>query len=127
MPRAQVAPTSAFRLEAEVRGLVPAVARICQQVDHLLEVRLHRLRLACQLRSVLIREPRSWLRFELVPRQVLGCERQRFGQVTLEVGGALTRNPVQQVERDVVKSGTTQTIERAPDDIWSGAPLQHLQ
>ena len=74
-----------------------------------------------------MREPGSRLRLELVARQVLGLERQRVAQIAVEVGGALAGDPVQQVERDVVKIGITEMVERAPDSVRAGPPLEHLE
>ena len=51
---------------AEVRGLVPAVARLGQPRDDELEIRLHRLGLALELRAVGVREARAGLRLQLV-------------------------------------------------------------
>ena len=45
-----------------------------------------------------MREPRSRLRLELVARQVLGLERQGVREVRVEVGGALARDPVDEIE-----------------------------
>jgi len=72
-------------------------------------------------------EARARLGLQLVAGQVLGLERERLGEVGLEVGGALAGNPVEEIERYVVKSGITQNVDRAPDVAGACAPLQHLQ
>ena len=76
-------------------------------LDDALEVALHRLRLALELCSVRVGEARARLRLELVAGQVLRLERERLGEVALEVGGALAGDAVDEIERDVVKSGIT--------------------
>ena len=58
---------------------------------------------------------------------MLGPECERLGDVGVELGGALAGNPVQEVERDVVKSGITQSVDRATDVLGPRAPLQHVQ
>ena len=58
---------------------------------------------------------------------MLRLERERLAEVGLEVGGALAGNPVDEVERDVVKSGITKNIDRAADVVGPCAALQHLQ
>ncbi len=58
---------------------------------------------------------------------MLGAERKRLAQVAIEVGGALAGDPVQQVERDVVKIGITKMVEGATDGIRTGAAFQHLE
>ena len=112
---------------AEVGRLVPAVAGRDQLVDDELEVALHRLGLARELVPVRVGEARAGLRFELVARQVLRAERDRLCEISLEVGGALAGNPVQEIERDVVKSGITQMVERAADGLRAGPSLEHLE
>ena len=59
-----------------------------------------------------VREARARLRLQLVRGDVLGLERERLGEVALEVGGALARDAVDEIERDVVESGITQDGER---------------
>ena len=73
-----------------------------------------------------VREPRSRLGLELVAGEVLGLERESVGEIRLEVGGALARNPVDEVERDVVESGITQSVHRPPDVVRSGNALEDL-
>ena len=46
---------------------------------------------------------------------MLGLERERLGEVGVEVGGALAGDPVDEVERDVVESGITENVHRAAD------------
>src|SRR4029450_2360418 len=112
---------------AEVRCFVPAVPRRGQSVDHALEVILHRLRLAIELLTMRMREPRAGLRFELVARQVLRSESERLVDVGVEVGGARGRGPVDEIQRDVVKSGITEIVEGAPDVLRTGATLQYRE
>ena len=118
MPRPEIATAGAVAREAEVRRLVPAVAGRRQRVDHLLEVALHRVRLPRELLAVRMREARARLRLELVAREVLGLERERLVQVALEVRGALAGDAVEEVERDVVKPGIPEMVERS-----AGRPL----
>ena len=127
VPGAQIPSAGAIRREAEVRRLVPAVAGIRERLDHPLEVGLHRLGLTRELGAVRMREARAGLGLELVAGEVLGAERKRLAQVAIEVGGALAGDPVQQVERDVVKVGITKMVEGATDGIRTGAALQHLE
>ena len=56
---------------------------------------------------------------------MLGLERERFGEVGVEVGGALAGDPVQEVERDVVKSGITTNVDGATDVLGLRAALEH--
>ena len=58
---------------------------------------------------------------------MLGCERESLREIGVEIGGALAGNAVQQVERDVVKSGITESMERAPDVIRAGTALQDVE
>ena len=62
-----------------------------------------------------VREARTRLRLELVAREVLRLERERLGEVALEVGGALAGDPVEEIEADVVESGITKSVHGAPD------------
>src|SRR5438445_3188627 len=109
--RTQIAPARVLRAAAEVRRLVPAVARAPQPLDDELEVRLHRLGLPSELGPVGVGEARPRLGLELVAGEVLRSECERFTEVRLEVGGALAGNAVEQVERDVVKSDITKMVE----------------
>jgi len=122
--RAQVAPAVE---PAEVRRLVPAIPRVGQRLDDVLEVRLHRLGLAFQLGTVRVREARSRLRFQLVRRHGLGLECQGLGEVACEVGGGLARDAVDEVERDVVNSGIANKLHGAPDVVGRCAAFQHVQ
>ena len=83
---------------AEVRRLVPAVARAGQHLHDALGVSLHRLRLAGELLSVRVCEARPRLRLELVAGEVLRFERKGIREIRLEVGGALARDAVDEVE-----------------------------
>ena len=72
-------------------------------------------------------EARARLGFELVARQVVRLELQRRVQVALEVGGALAGDPVDEVERDVVKLGITEMVDGTADVIRTGPPVEHLE
>ena len=56
---------------------------------------------------------------------MLRPEGDRLCEVEGEVGGALAGDPVDEVERDVVKSGITQMVERAPDGDRTRLALEH--
>ena len=127
MLRPQVAPAGAQPLEAEVRGLVPAVAGRGQRVDDLLEVPLHRVRLARELLAVGVREARPRLRLELVAGEVLRLQRDRLGEVCGEIGGALARDAVDEIEREVVEPGSAESAHGTPDVLGRGLPLEHVQ
>ena len=58
---------------------------------------------------------------------MLGLERERLGEVAVEVGGALAGDPVDEVERDVVKTGITQSVHGAPDVVRAGTALERLE
>src|SRR5581483_183276 len=83
---------------AEVRGLVPVVARGRQCRDDSLGVRLHRLGLRGELFAMTSREARAALGLELVRGDVLRLELERLAQVALEVGGGLPGDPIDEVE-----------------------------
>ena len=112
---------------AEVRRLVPAVAGAGQRGDDALEVVLHRVGLPAELLSPGMGEARPRLRLELVAGQVLRLERERVAEVGFEIGGALARDPVDEIERDVVKSGITKMMHGAPDVVRTGNALEHAQ
>ena len=113
--------------QAEVRGLVPAVAGRAERVDDLLEVALHRVGLPHELVAVRVREARPGLRLELVARQVLRFEREGFGQIGVEIGGALAGDAVDEIERDVVESGITKSVHRPTDVVRRRLPLERLE
>ena len=58
---------------------------------------------------------------------MLRLERQRLGQVALEVGLALAGNPVDQVERDVVEAGVAELVHRTADLVRRRAALQDVE
>src|ERR1041384_2957139 len=87
----------------EVRRLVPAIAGFRQPLDDVLKVPLHGLRLTREFIPEGMGEARPRLRLELVARKVVRLERKGDVEVAGEVGGALARDPVDEVERDVVK------------------------
>jgi len=55
---------------------------------------------------------------------MLGPEREGFGEVTCEIGGLLARDAVDEVDRDVVKTGITQSVEGAPDVVRRGNTVE---
>ena len=58
---------------------------------------------------------------------MLGLERERLGEVALEVGGALAGDAVDEVERDVVEAGITESATARADVLGAGAPLEHRE
>ena len=58
---------------------------------------------------------------------MLRLERERVAEVGLDVGGALAGYPVDEIERDVVKSGITKMMHGAPDVVRTGNTLEHPQ
>ena len=112
---------------AEVRGLVPAIAGARQRLDDALEVVLHRLGLPLELVAVGVGEARPRLRLELVTGEVLRLERDRLGEVSLEIGDALAGNAVDQVEGDVVEACAAERPDRAADVVGARLPLERLE
>ena len=53
----------------------------------------------------------------------LECEGVR--EVRLEIGGALARNAVDEIERDVVEPGITESMNRPSDVVGTGNALEH--
>jgi len=51
---------------------------------------------------------------------VLGPERERLVYVGVEIGGLLPRDPVDEIQRNVVKSGITKMIEGSSDVVRTG-------
>ena len=58
---------------------------------------------------------------------MLGLERQGVREVRFEVGGALAGDPVDEIERDVVETGITESLHCAPDVVRTGNALQHFE
>ena len=58
---------------------------------------------------------------------MLGLQRESVAQVGVEVGGALAGNPVDEVERDVVKSGITKSVDGASDVVRARPPVEHRE
>jgi hypothetical protein len=128
VPEIVVSPQIAIRVRpAEVRGLVPAVAGAGEGLHDRLEIGLHRVRLPDQLVAVGVREARPGLRLELVAREVLRAERDRGVEVARQIVGALARDAVDQVEREVVETGRSQGRDRGAYVGWRRAPLEHLE
>jgi hypothetical protein len=113
--------------ETEVRRLIPAVAGPGQRADDALEVPLHRDGLPGELAAVRMREARAGFCLELVTRQVLWAKSERILEVAREMGGALARDPIDEIERDVVKLGITEMVDGAPDVVGTRAPLEHRE
>src|SRR5262249_3115754 len=86
-----------------------------EPLDHAFEIVLHRVGLTGQLRSVGMGEARPRLGLELVAGQMLRLERERLVEVRFEIGGALARDSVDEIQRDVVTTGNTQTVDSSPD------------
>ena len=58
---------------------------------------------------------------------MLGRERQSLREVAIEVGGLLARDPVDEIERDVVERGITKSMNGPPDVVRTGNALEHLE
>ena len=58
---------------------------------------------------------------------MLGRERQSLREVAIEIGGLLARDPVDEIERDVVERGITKSMNGAPDIVRTGNALEHLE
>ena len=58
---------------------------------------------------------------------MLGLERERLGEVGVEIGGALAGDAVDEIERDVVESGITERVHGPPDVVRRRLPLEHLE
>ena len=74
-----------------------------------------------------VREPRARLGLELVAGEVLRLEREGVREVRVEIGGALARDPVDEIERDVVETGITKSVQSAPDVVRTGNALERLE
>ena len=72
-------------------------------------------------------EARPRFGLELVAGQMLRPERECVTEVGIQVGGALAGDPVDEIERDVVKSGITKMVEGAPDGVRLGNTLEHCE
>src|SRR5439155_13385367 len=86
-----------------------------------------RLCLTTELVAVRVREPRSGFRLELIAREVLGPQRECLAYVGGEIGGPLPRDPVDEIQRYVVKLGITQMVEGAADVVRPGNSIKHVQ
>ncbi len=58
---------------------------------------------------------------------MLRLERERVVEVRFQIGGALAGNPVDEIERDVVKLGITKMMHGASDVVRTGNTFEHLQ
>ncbi len=59
---------------------------------------------------------------------MLRAERERFRQVGLEVALGLARDPVEEVEREVVEARVSRNVANAPAHrLGPGPPLEHLE
>ena len=56
---------------------------------------------------------------------MLRPERQRLVDVGGQIGGALAGDPVDEIERDVVKVGITESVDRASDVVRSRLPFEY--
>ena len=56
---------------------------------------------------------------------MLRFERERLGEVGLEIGGPLAGDPVDEIERDVVETGITENVHGPPDVLGLRATLQY--
>ena len=58
---------------------------------------------------------------------MLGLEAQSRREIALEVGGALPRNPVDEIEVDVVETGIAKNVDGALDVFPARAAFEHVQ
>ena len=58
---------------------------------------------------------------------MLGLERERLREVALEVVGALARDAVDEIERDVVEPGVAKTCTARADVLGPRAALEHVE
>src|SRR5207249_795874 len=119
VPRPVIGRAGGRARPTEVGGLVPAVAGGRQPLDDALEVPLHRVRLPRELIPEGMGETRPRLRLELVARKVVRLQRERGVEVAVEIGGALAGDAVDEVKRDVVKTGITESVVGASDVVRS--------
>ncbi len=45
----------------------------------------------------------------------------------VEIGGLLARDPVDEIERNVVERGITKSMNSASDVVWTGNALEHSE
>ena len=58
---------------------------------------------------------------------MLGPKRKRLLYVGFELGGSLPRDPVDEIQGNVVKSGIAKMVKGAPDVVRSGNAVEHPQ
>jgi hypothetical protein len=58
---------------------------------------------------------------------MLRVELERLTEIRLQVGGALARNAIDEIERDVVKTGITKMVESTPDGVRMDNTFEHLE
>ena len=58
---------------------------------------------------------------------MLRLERESLREVVVEIGGSLARDPVDEIERDVVEAGLAQGVYGAPHLVRRGLPLEHVE
>ena len=58
---------------------------------------------------------------------MLRRELERLGEIALEVGDALARDPVDQVERDVVEAGAAEGLCGGANTVGARAPLERFE
>ena len=56
---------------------------------------------------------------------MLRFERERLGEVGLEIGGPLAGDPVDEIEGDVGETGISENVHGPPDVLGSRMPLQY--
>ena len=74
-----------------------------------------------------VREAGAGLRLELVTREVLGSKLERLRYVGVEVGGLLPRDPVDEIHRNVVKTGITEMVEGQSDVVRAGNTVEDAE
>ncbi len=126
LPDREVVPAATV-VAAEVRGLVPAVARGLEPLDDVLVVVLEQLGLALELGAVGEGEARPRLRLELVAGEVVGLERERLVDVAVERGTRLARDPEEHVEVQVGDARPTERGDGSADGLRRGAALEHRE
>ena len=58
---------------------------------------------------------------------MLRLEREGVVEVGFEIGGALAGDPIDEIERDVVKSGIAKMMHGASDVVRLGNTLEHFE
>ena len=58
---------------------------------------------------------------------MLRLERERLVEVGVEIGGALAGDAVDQIERDVVKAGSAESVTARRDVVRARPTLEHVE